>query len=50
MKRNLRAAFVVFLSLLTLAACGGGGGAAPPPASATCTWDSSIWDNCNWGS
>ena len=42
MKRNLRAAFVVFLSLLTLAACGGGGGGGgttpdttPPTVSPT---------------
>lgn len=40
--------------LVTLAACGGGGGGgggvAQPPTSSACAWDSSTWDNCNWGS
>ena len=49
-KRLLTGISMLFV-LVTLSACGGGGGgAAPPPTSTTCTWDSSVWDNCIWGS
>jgi predicted small lipoprotein YifL len=50
MKRNLRAAFVVFLGLLTLAACGGGGGGGgeTPPSSTSSNWDQLVWDQGNW--
>jgi len=51
MKRNLRTAFVVFLGLLTLAACGGGGGGGgspPPPASTSSNWDQLVWYQDNW--
>lgn len=50
-KRVLTGIAMLFV-LVLLAACGGGGGggAAQPPTSSTCTWDSSTWDNCRWGS
>lgn len=50
---NMTKVLLIPVTLLSLVACdgGGGGGASPPPAvSTSCTWDTSAWDNCNWGS
>jgi len=41
---------VVFVMLSACGGGGGGGGASPPPTSTTCTWGSSTWDNCTFGS
>jgi len=47
---TIRRSVVMLFALFALAACGGGGGGASPSSGTTCTWDSSTWDNCAFGS